>query len=157
MPNIHDASIHNDDAKPLTDDELRQNILTEAEEMAKTLRELNDEQVCREECDQSIVIVVDLIHPVCVFLEHPYHKQFERLLADACNYRFVWSREHGANSLDTVFRYLNSPEWLRLVSEIDFETCRFDQPWTKAPRETDATPVSAVPSPKPRLQRPRLN
>lgn len=157
MPNIHDTSIHDDDAMPLTDDELRHNILFEAEQMVKRLRELYDEQVCREECDESIVIVVDLIHPVCVFLEHPYHKQFERLLWDACKYRFVWIREHGENNLDTVFRYLNSPEWHRLVSELDFETCRFNQPWTRAPRETDATSVDAVSPPKQRLQQLRLN
>jgi hypothetical protein len=147
----------NDEAMPLTDDELRHNILIKAEKMVKRLRELYEEQVCREECDESIVIVVDLIHPVCVFLEHPYYKPFERLLWDASNYRFVWIHDHGDNNLDTVFRYLNSPEWHRLVSEIDFETCRFDQLWTKAPRETDTTSVSVVSPPKQRHQQPRLN
>lgn len=124
-------------ARALSDSELRQNILDEAVDLVRRLKTENDEKTWKDEAENGICIVVDLIHPVDVFLSPDWGPDMENLIYDDYRYRFVNRRDFGSNCLDSVFKYLGSPDWKAFVAAINFSSVEFDQPWVERTPDPD--------------------
>lgn len=120
-------------ARALSESELRQNILDEAVDLVRRLKAENDEKTWKNEAENGICIVVDLIHPVNVFLTPDWGPDKENLLYDNHLYRFTY----GHDCLDAVFKYLGSPDWKAFVAAIDFSSAEFDQPWVERTLDPD--------------------
>lgn len=112
-----------------SDEELRQNILVEAARMVGQLKALNAEETWTVEEEDGISIVIDLIHPVHVFLTQRWGPDKEKYIYDSYRYRFADGLDYGPDCLDSVFQYLASPDWNAFVEAIDFSSCSFEQPW----------------------------
>jgi|GEM_PF-3917111 len=118
-------------ARPISDDELRQNIIDEAIDLVRQLKARHDEKTLNDEEEDGVCIVVDLIHPVHLFLIDGWGPDKERYIYDDYRYRLVSTHDRGCYCLATVFRYFASPDWKAFVDAIDFSSVEFDQPWVE--------------------------
>ena len=124
-------------ARPLTDTELRQDILNEGIDLVRRLKAGNCETTWKEQDEDGISIVVDLIHPVQVFLTETWGADKEKYIYDDYRYRFADRDNYRAACLDAVFKYLDSRDWIAFVEAIDFSSVEFDQPWVERTPDPD--------------------